>query len=139
MEGIQLLEIEDWSQTRLAAPEAAHFTVDADRRVVIVRFGKRVSFPEIKEYAEKLLAHPLFRPNYSEIVDLSHVEELQLDAEQFIKLADEVDPFSIEAKRAFVVNNSVQAHAARMHKVLRTQRHFSIFHSLDEADRWLRE
>jgi len=132
-----LLEIEDWRRTRLAAPEAAHFTVDADRRIVVVRFGKRVSFPEIKDYVQKLLAHPLFRPNYSEIVDLSNVEELQLDAEQFIKLADEVDPFSVEAKRAFVVHNSVQAHAARMHKALRTQRDFTIFHSLDEAERWI--
>jgi hypothetical protein len=65
------------------------------------------------------------------------VEELDLKAEAFIRLADKVDPFSFESERAFVVGNSVQAHAARMHKILRAQRSFEIFHSLEEAEHWI--
>jgi len=62
---------------------------------------------------------------------------LNLNAEEFIRLADKIDPFSDEAKRAFVVRNTVQAHAARMHKILRTQRSFEIFHSIEEAEQWI--
>lgn len=65
------------------------------------------------------------------------MEKLDLKAEDFIRLADQVDPFSLASRRAFVVRNSVQAHAARMHKILRTQRRFEIFHSLEEAEQWI--
>jgi hypothetical protein len=113
------------------------YVVDANRRLVSVKFGKKVTVADIEGYAAALRANPLFNPDFSEIVDLSHVEELDLKAEEFIRLADEVDPFSLQAKRAFIVRNSVQAHAARMHKILRTQRNFSIFHSAEEAEKWI--
>jgi hypothetical protein len=53
-----------------------------------------------------------------------------LQADEFLALADEIDPFSYEAKRVFVVRTSVQNHAARMHKVQRKQRNIEIFRSL---------
>ena len=77
-----------------------------------------------------------FSQSYSEVVDLTDVEELDLQAEDFLKLADQIDPFSPEAKRAFVVRTSTQNHAARMHKVLRS-RNIEIFHSVEEAERWV--
>ena len=92
---------------------------------------------DIERYAAQLRDFPTFCPDFSEIADLRDVEMLDLKAEEFIRLADRVDPFSYEAKRAFVVQNAVQAHAARMHKILRTQRSFEIFHSLEEAERWI--
>jgi len=110
--------------------------VDSEKRVVVVKFGKKVTVAVIRQYAENLLAHPLFRPSFSEIVDLSEVEELDLQADDFLRLADDVDPFSREARRAFVVCNSVQHHAARMHKALRSQE-IEIFDSLQKAERWI--
>jgi hypothetical protein len=70
-------------------------------------------------------------------VDLTDVEELDLEAEEFLKLADEIDPFLPDAKRAFVVRSLIQNHAARMHKVLRTKRNIEIFHSFEEAEHWI--
>ncbi len=78
-----------------------------------------------------------FNPTYAEIVDLTEVEELDLKAQEFLKLADEIDPFSLHAKRAFVIRNSVQNHAARMHKVRRAPRNIEIFRSVEEAERWI--
>jgi hypothetical protein len=52
-------------------------------------------------------------------------------------MADEVDPFSPEAKRAFVAETSVQNHAARMHKILRSQRNIETFRTLEDAERWI--
>jgi len=99
---------------------SAQLVVDPRRRLVAVKFGKKLTVADIERYSRHLQSNPSFQPNYSEIVDLSEVEELDLQADEFLRLADEIDPFSSEAKRAFVVRNSVQNHAARMHKVLRT-------------------
>jgi len=115
----------------------AKFSLDSQRELVVVRFGKTVTAGDIERYAARLRESPSFRPYFSEIADLRDVEELDLKADEFIRLADKVDPFSYESKRAFVVGNAVQAHAARMHKILRTQRSFEIFHSLEEAKQWI--
>jgi len=116
---------------------SADYTLDAQKRLVVVKFGKKVTFQEIERYSHLLRADPAFHPMFSEITDLTEVEELNLGADEFLRLADEIDPFSIDARRAFVVRTSPQNHAARMHKILRTQRHFEIFHTLAEAKRWV--
>ena len=115
----------------------ANFCVDSAHKLVTVRFGKTVTARDIERYAAHLRDFPTFSPDFSEIADLRDVEMLDLKAEEFIRLANKVDPFSCEAKRAFVVRNSIQAHAARMHKILRTQRSFEIFHSVAEAEQWI--
>jgi hypothetical protein len=116
---------------------AAECVVDSGRRLVTVKFGKKLTFGDIERYAKRLLSNPSFQPDYSEIIDLTEVEELDLQADEFLKLSDKTDPFSPSAKRAFVVRTSTQNHAARMHKVLRTQRNIEIFRSIEEAERWV--
>jgi hypothetical protein len=113
------------------------YILNREKRLVSVKFKRKVTASDIEQYAVLLRADPLFDPNFSEIVDLSDVEELDLQGDDFIRLADEVDPFSLEAKRAFVACNAVQSHAARMHKILRTQRNFEIFQSVRQAEQWV--
>jgi hypothetical protein len=113
------------------------YTIDAEKKLVVVTFAKNLTVQDIERYASLLQIDPSFRPAYSEIVDLRQVEELDLQADEFLALADKIDPFSYEAKRAFVVRTAVQNHAARMHKVLRTRRNIEIFHSLEEAEIWI--
>ncbi len=117
----------------------AEHVIDRERRRVVVKFGKRLTAGDIQKYAFWLVANPSFAPDFSEIVDLSGVEDLDLQADDFIKLADQIDPFSPGAKRAFVAHNSVQNHAARMHKVLRPEANIRIFRSYEEAERWVRD
>jgi hypothetical protein len=111
--------------------------VDPEKRLVTVRFGSKLTVDVIKHYADLLRSDASFESTFSEIVDLQEIEELELDAENFLKLADKVDPFSPEAKRAFVVRSSGQAHAARIHKILRVHRNIQIFYSVDEAQKWI--
>lgn len=117
---------------------APHYVLDAEKRLVVVKFRKRVTVKDIETYAAALRDHPQFQPDFSEIADLSEVEELDLEANEFIRLADQIDPFSPQARRAFVARSKVQHHAARMHKILRTQKAFSIFGSVEEAEQWIR-
>lgn len=113
------------------------YTVDAHKKLVTVRFRNKLSFREIQHYADSLRADPAFEPTFSEIADLTEVEQLDLNAEDFLQLADKSDPFSPEAKRAFVARSTAQNHAARMHKILRVQRNFRIFPTIEQAELWI--
>ena len=113
------------------------FTLDVEKRVVRVAFEGIVTVDDIARYAKRLLAHRDFQPTFSEITDLREVSELNLQANDFLRLADKVDPFWPEAKRAFVVRTEVQNHAARMHKILRSERKIEIFRSLEAAENWI--
>lgn len=119
-----------------AHPPSAH-VIDPAKKQVIVKFGKSLSIAAIESYARLLIANPSFQPSFAEIVDLRAVEQVDLEADDFFKLADVVDPFSPQARRAFVVRNSVQNHAARMHKILCSQSNIEIFRSLEDAERWI--
>ena len=116
---------------------AFRFHVDVERQLVTVTFGTRVTAEEIGEYVQKLQDHPSFQSTFSEIVDLREAKDIELQADDFLTMADEVDPFSPEAKRAFVAETSVQNHAARMHKILRSQRNIETFRTLEDAERWI--
>jgi hypothetical protein len=117
--------------------EAFEFQIDVERRLVRVRFSERVTADEIASYAKELRVHPDFNPSFAEIIDLREVTGLELIASDFLRLADQADPFSREAKRAFVVQTSLQNHAARMHKILRGDLSIAIFHSPEEAENWI--
>jgi len=142
VDGFGQKEAPDFSRlSRLPACEgqaSVRFVIDSERRVVIAKFGERLTVTDIEIYVQNLRAHPSFDPSFSEIADISDVKELPLEGPDFLKLADQVDPFSFESKRAFVAQTSVQKHAARMHKILRSQRNFEIFQTLEEAEGWTR-
>lgn len=119
-------------------PGSAAYTVDRAQRMVSVRFGKNLRVQDIANYADSLRSNLLFDPSFSELVDLSKVESLDLGPDQALQLADEIDPFLPTARRAFVVGSSASAYAARMHMLLRAEtQNIRIFQSIDEAKQWL--
>lgn len=116
---------------------SAEYSIDLEEHLVLVRFGERIRPQDIGNYAKHLKMNPLFEATFSEIVDLRDVDEIELRAEDFLELADKIDPFSLTAKRAFVVKTTLQRHAAGMHKILRFHRSIEIFESLEEAQAWV--
>ena len=115
----------------------ADFSIDKDRRLVVVKFEGNVTVQEIAKYVESLVAHPEFDTSFSEITDLRGVRHFDLQANDFLTLADQIDPFLLTAKRAFVVQTSLQNQSARMHKFLRPHRTIEIFESVAQAEEWL--
>jgi hypothetical protein len=73
--------------------------VGPDRELVLVKGGKKLTVEQVERYTVRLRSNLSFRPSFSEIVDLSEVEEVDLKADEFLKLADQIDPFSTTAKR----------------------------------------
>jgi hypothetical protein len=120
---------------RLKLP--AQHTIYPGKRLVIVRFASTLTLESIERYATRLRTDPAFDPDFSEIVDLTGVEKIELEAGDFVKLADQVDVFGASAKRAFVAGNAMQQHAARMHKILATQRNLRIFRTVESAEKWI--
>jgi hypothetical protein len=116
----------------------ARYKVIAEKRLVIVEFGRILTASVIAAYVASLRAHPEFDPSFSEILDLSAVEEIHLRGEEMMRLADRVDPFSFDSKRAFVVRDALHAHQARMYQILRNSgANIRAFHSVGEAERWI--
>jgi hypothetical protein len=116
----------------------AEYNVIAEKRLVIVKFGKRLTEREIKGYVSSLRAHPQFDPSFSEILDMSTVEEIDMRGEEMAMLADQVDPFSLDSKRAFVVHSALQSHEARMFQILHSSDgKIRSFASVNEAKRWI--
>ena len=115
------------------------FSLDPEKQVVLVRFCGKITAEEIANYSKNLLACRDFNPAFSEIADLTEVTEFALQPDDFLNLADKIDPFRPEAKRAFVVSASMHNYAARIHKVLRNGGNIKIFRSLEEALKWIGE
>jgi hypothetical protein len=64
------------------------------------------------------------------------MDDIDLQAEEMLKLADRIDPFSGQARRAFVVRTKSQRYLARMHRTLHPA-NIQIFESIEEAQRWI--
>jgi hypothetical protein len=112
------------------------FTVDAQKRLVTVHIVQKVTAADFERLGRDLGRHPDFKDDFSELADLTEMDDIDLQAEEMLKLADRVDPFSGRARRAFVVRTRSQRYLARMHKTLHSA-NIQIFESIDEALRWL--
>ena len=114
------------------------YAIDAAKRIVTVRFAETLTFDDIEDYASALRADRRFDPKFSELVDLREVEEVALNARQLLSLADQVDPFALRSKRAFVVRSQTQIDAAHMHRILRPEsNNIRVFFSIAEAEQWI--
>jgi hypothetical protein len=117
---------------------SATYFIDLDSRFVLVKFTGTITFQDIRDYAVNLRADPQFRPTFSEVVDLRSVEEVELSPRQAMNLADAVDPFAPESRRAFVVQSQAQIHAAHIHRILRPEGgNILVSFSMEEAKRWM--
>ena len=141
MRNLQL--VVDNKQTNTRAVQAGEarsssYTINREKRLVAVCFGQKLTVEDIQGYAEALRRDPAFDAKFSELVDLTRVEEVTVDAGEAIELADRIDPFSPESKRAFVTLRPALFRAVRMHQILRSPaENIAIFESVAEAEQWL--
>lgn len=122
-----------------SSPESSSdYRIDADHGRVYVRFAGKLTVDLIERYTGELRKNRAFEPGWSEIVDLRNVEEIEINPEGTIALADQIDPFSLTSRRAFVVSNELQRQRARMQQILRSpSKTIGIFHTMEEAEAWV--
>jgi hypothetical protein len=132
---------EGWSHYKTPDTRPSRFAtylIDLEHRFVLVKFTGTVTFHDIEEYALRLLADPRFSPSLSEIIDLLEVEKVELNPKQAMSLADRVDPFSLESRRAFVAQSQAQINASHVHRILRSEgSNIHVFFSIAEAKQWI--
>ena len=114
------------------------YNISLDKRLVSARLSGKLNGRGLETYARSLRSDPRFDPSFAELVDIRQVTEIELQPEEALRLADELDPFSRESRRAFVVHSETQMYAAKMHQLLLSGRKpISIFSSLEEATHWI--
>jgi hypothetical protein len=119
-------------------PLPAGFIVYPELRLVHVVVGEMLTVQQLTGYVAALRQDPRFEPDFSEIVDLTGVEEITITAEEAMALADQIDPYSMTARRAFVTRTPQQLHVARMHQLLQGDNcNIQIFSSMAEAIAWI--
>lgn len=116
---------------------SADFNVDSEKRLVTVRFGSEVTVQEVVAYLERLKADPAFESTFSELVDLTQVMSSEVDFRAAMMLAEDKDPFSHEARRAFVAPRAATIGTVRMYQMARGDDSIAIFRTMDEAKLWL--
>jgi hypothetical protein len=119
-------------------PPSFVYSVDSAARVVSARASGELTFTTIVSYASRLRRDRSFSPAFSEIVDLRAVESVSLSTREVMTLANDIDPFLANSKRAFVVRNQDQINVAHLHRILRPQTNtIRVFHSIEEAREWV--
>jgi hypothetical protein len=116
------------------------YSIDAENRLVRTNFTGVVTNNDVLEHTKQLREEPAFDPRLSELVDLTEAEEVRLTYADFESL-EGVDPFSQEAKRAFVVPTGTHIFAlTRMFQGMRGQSaKINIFSNVPDALAWLNE
>jgi hypothetical protein len=115
---------------------ASYWIVDPKNRVVLAKFGRRLTVADVEHYAADLRKNPAFHPSFSELSDLTEVENPQIDYASAARFARESDPFSHASKRAIVAPKRAICEVARMYQLIRNDENIVLFKTVDEAKRW---
>jgi hypothetical protein len=116
----------------------AHYHIDAERRLVTVKFDGQLRAHDIVQYLERLAADPAFDSEFAELADLTRVTDAEVDFQAAMMIARDKDPFSRKAMRAFVVPTADTLEKVRMYQMARgNDGSITVFPTREEARRWL--
>jgi hypothetical protein len=90
-------------------------------------------------HQEKLLKDPDFDPNFSQLLDCTHITKVELRPEDVRRLAQR-SIFSPVSHRAILVSSDVTFGLARMFMIFREtlgEKGIRVFYELDEALYWV--
>ena len=107
--------------------------VDSKNRIVSANFGRRLTMSDAERFATDFRNNPAFDPSFSELSDLTDVEDPQIDFASAARFARYSDPFSHESKRAIVAPKLLMYETALMYKSIRNDENIAVFMTVDEA------
>ena len=114
------------------------FTIDSSKRLVSDEICGLVTRNEAMSLAKEIRDHPIFDFLFSEMLDLSRLEQSRLEYQDLVLISDRFDLFSLWSKRAFVTGTSAAAHElARMYQMIRRGASIQIFSCAQDAIDWI--
>jgi hypothetical protein len=114
------------------------YKIDKERKLVLSSATGVLNREEAASHQLRLLSDPEFDPNYSQLLDFTHITRLDLSAADVRRLAQRTI-FSADSRRAFLVASDLAFGLGRMYEILREaagERGIRIFRDLEEALDW---
>ena len=121
------------------APMPADFYIDVPRRMVFSHGAGVLRFADFRGHMDRLLRHPDFRPEFSQLLDFRDVTEVVITSEEIVLLGAR-NVFSPKSKRAFVVNSDLHFGLVRMfasYREIAGESGIRLFRDLAAALEWL--
>jgi len=115
-------------------------SIDPHLRLVRTQVHGRLTLEDALAHAYTLKTDPLFRPDYSELVDLSGFTGSDLPPEATEAFAKDLpgEVFAPHARRAIVAPADSAFEMSHQYRSMRPNAEsFRVFHSMDEAMQWL--
>jgi hypothetical protein len=117
----------------------AFYKIDKENRLVMTTASGTVSMADAITHRQKLAADPEFDPTFSQLLDLSHMSKIGINAEDIRVLAQD-NIFSPGSRRAILVSSDAAFGFARMFELLREaagETGIEVFRNLDAALDWV--
>ena len=123
----------------MGAVLSVEYTIDTNQRVVIVTFAGEVNDADVKKIGADTKSHPLFDPNFSEIVDFSNVTGFNVSIGEGQELARRESIYSSSAKHVVIAPQPHIFGLTRMFQVYAegTRPRMFVVKTLDEAREYL--
>src|SRR3954465_13544997 len=116
------------------------YTIDPHARLVHTRVTGNLSLEDALAHIYNLKTDPLFRPEFSELIDLSGFTGTDMNVEAMKAFARGLqgEVFSHHAKRAVIAPADSAFALSSQYRTMRSDtEHFQVFHSMEEAAHWL--
>jgi len=116
------------------------YTIDPHTRLVRTRVTGNLSLEDALSHSYTLKTDPLFRPEFSELIDLTGFTGTDMNVEAMKAFARGLqgEVFSHHARRAVVAPADSAFDLSRKYQGLKeSSENFQVFHSTDEAAQWL--
>jgi hypothetical protein len=117
----------------------AFYKIEKERRLVLSSGTGVFSKEDALFHQNRLLADPDFDPNFSQLLDFTHITHIDLSAADIQQLALR-NIFSPDSRRAILVTNDLAFGLGRMYGSLREsagEHGIRVFRSLEEALEWV--
>ena len=116
------------------------YRIDPKAKLVHTQIEGRMSLEDALSHSYNLKMDPVFRPEYSELIDLSGFTgtDLHLEAMKAFARGLQGEVFSHQSRRAVVAPADSAFELSNQYRGLRSDsENFQVFHSMDEAMHWL--
>lgn len=115
------------------------YKIDKERQLVMTTASGVTTMHDALTHQKRLLHDPDFAPNFSQLLDFTHVMRLDLSAENVRELA-QTNVFSPDSHRAFIVSSDAVYGFARAFENLRErmgEHGIRVFRDLEDALLWV--
>jgi hypothetical protein len=116
------------------------YSISPREKLVLTKVRGHLGLEDALAHSHNLKTDPLFRPEYSELIDLTAFTgtDLNLEAMKAFARGLQGEVFSHHARRAVVAPaDSVFDLSSRYQSMKPNVENFQVFHSMDEATQWL--